>query len=367
MSSSRDTASTSSSLSRPSYSNKTESKEGRLYLDAASSSVPYPLPIDLAETHRQIIFAQLIDMIYDTPILSDELLNKPPLRVLELGCDTGWWSATCHRYFNDRGHQIEFVGMDIKAPIGVDDSYQQLGMNFEYVQHDLNQFPWPFEDGSFDLLMARNIVLALDPRQYDKTVFEYRRLLKTGGILELWEQDFNIRSMRPKIQENIGDLDALALYPVLNNAAFGPATDPFIAQLNNWVTAGFAELLMPTMPCSFIQAMFNGHLVEGVEYFDIVNVKRVAIPLNQESMSWETKRNEPRTLSEDQLVIRRVALESFIEMIQALEPFVRTTSGKSGAAWDSWLAKAKESWLEKGGLAFGECLELGAWSVRKNC
>lgn len=365
--SSRDTTTTSSSLGRPSRPNNTERKIGRIYLDAATSSVPYPLPIDLAETHRQIIFAQLMDMIYDTPILSSELLNKPPLRVLELGCDTGWWSATCHQYFADRGHHIEFVGMDIKASIGIEHSYRQLGMDFEYVQHDLNQAPWPFEDGSFDLIMARNIALALDPRHYSKTVLEYGRLLKPGGTLEIWEHDFTVRSMRPKIQEHTGDLDTLGLYPVLDNAAFGPATDPYITELNTWVTAGFAELLLPTMPCSYIQAMFSGRLVEGSELLDIADVKRVAIPLAQQSTVWETKEKMPRILKDDQVVIRRTALENFIEMIEALEPFIRTASGKSQSAWDAWLCKAKMNWLQNDGFTFGECLELGAWSVKKNC
>ncbi|KAJ4387778.1 hypothetical protein N0V93_008379 [Gnomoniopsis smithogilvyi] len=365
--SSRDTMSTLSSLGRPSRPNNTERKIGREYLDAATSSVPYPLPIDLTETHRQIIFAQLMEIIYATPILSSELINKPPLRVLELGCDTAWWSATCHQYFEARGHHIEFVGMDIKAPIGIEGPYRQLGMDFEYVQHDLNQAPWPFEDGSFDLIMARNIALALDPRKYSSVVLEYGRLLKPNGTLEIWEHDFTVRSMRPKIQEHAGDLEPLGLYPVLDNAEFGPATDPYITQLNTWITASFAELLLPTLPCSYIQSMFSGHLVEGSDAFDIVDVKRVAIPLSLDAVVWETKEKVPRTLNGDQMVIRRTALENFIEMIEALEPFVRSASGKGQSAWDAWLSKAKWHWLKNDGFAFGECLELGVWSVKKNC
>lgn len=367
--SSGDTVSSSSSMGRPSQRNNTETKVGREYLDPSTSSVTYPLPIDLTETHRQIIFAQLTDMIYGTPILSTELLEKPPLRILELGCDTGWWSATCHQYFESRGHHIEFVGMDVKASIGIETPYRQLGMDFEYVQHDLNQAPWPFEDESFDLIMARNIALALDPRKYSQVVLEYGRLLKPGGTLEIWEHDFTVRSMRPKIQDNAGDLSKLGLYPVLDNGAFGPATDPYISQLNTWVTASFADILLPTLPCSYIQSMFSGRLVEGSEVFDIVDVKRVAIPLNLEAIVWETSGKGGKTariLDDDQMVIRRTALESFIEMIEALEPIVREASGKGQSAWDAWLSKAKWNWLKNDGLAFGECLEHGVWSVKKN-
>lgn len=370
---STETISTSSIRSRPSPSprrNNTESKEGRTYLEAATSSVPYPLPIDLAETHRQIIFAQLTSMIYTTPILSKDLLANPPLRVLELGCDTGWWSASCHQYFDARGHRVEFVGMDIKAPTaGLDGYYAQMGMDWEYVQHDLNEAPWPLATASFDLVMARNLALALDPRAYSKTVMEYMRVLKPGGILEAWEHDYNIRSMRPRIQERSAEegLEELGLYPVCDNGDFGPAANSYAAQLNSWITAGFAAMLMPPMPCSYLQAMFGGHLVEGTEDLDITHVKRVAIPLNLEATRWEkTKDGTPRVLNGDQAVVRRTALESFITMVDALEPLIRAASGQSQAGWDAWLNKAKRNWLEEGGLAFGECLEMGAWSVKKS-
>lgn len=306
-------------------------------------------------------------MIYEKPIVSNELIKKPPLRALELGCDTGWWSAACHQYFEARGHHVEFVGMDIKAPIGIEGLYRRLGMDFEYVQHDLNQAPWPFEDESFDVIMVRNVALALDPRRYSNVVLEYGRLLKCGGTLEVWEHDFTVRSLRPKIQDQAGDLDALGVYPILDNAAFGPATDPYVTELNTWITASFSELMLPTMPCSFVQSMFSGHLVEGSEVFNMTEFKRVAIPLNLESMVWETKGKVPRILNDEQMVIRRTALESFIEMIEALEPFLRTASGKGQSAWDAWLSKAKWSWLKDDGFAFGECLEMGVWSVKKHC
>lgn len=267
----------------------------------------------------------------------------------------------------DQGHRAEFVGMDIKAPTGLDAYYDRLGVDWGYVQHDLNHAPWPFEDASFDLVMARNIALALDPRTYSKTVTEYVRVLKPGGTLEIWEQDFTVRSMRRKIQDKSSrELDMLGVYPVADNSDFAPAINPFIAQVNTWMTEGMAELLLPPMPCSFVEPMFKGHLVEGSENLDVVEGKRVAIPLSFEAMHWEiTEDNKPRSLSQDQMMIRRTALESFINMVEAMEPLLRSASRKGESAWDAWFSKAKKDWLEKGGLAFGECLELGVWSVKK--
>lgn len=398
MASSDDHASSTSSLSRPTRAIGTVKKSGRTYLSRSDVSVPYPLPVDLAETHRQIMFAQLTSLVYDTPILSRDLLNKPPLRVLELGCDTGWWSATCHQYFQARGYDIEFVGMDIKPPAGgIDDGYRHLGTDFswEYVQHDLNQYPWPFPDGYFDLVMARNIALALNGRHYSETVQEYVRVLRPGGTLELWEHDTTLRALRPEVRHyqqkhqqhqpppsplssspspsssSSSDLTLLGVYPVADSAAFRAAVNPHAAQYNTWVTAGLADVELPTMPCSYLDAMFRGHLVGGSEDLNTESmlVKRLAIPLSVAPIIWERdqqKRGQGEALGPDQEVIRRTALENFVAMVEAFGPLLQAKSGMGQADWDVWLGKAKKDWLEGGGFAYGECMELGVWSLKKH-
>lgn len=371
---STDRSSTSSVRSRTTRPVSTVLKSGRTYLDHADVSVPYPLPVDLAETHRQIMLAQLTSLVYDTPILSKDLLRRPPLRVLELGCDTGWWSATCHQYFQARGFDVEFVGMDIKQQPGANERLREMGgtdFRWEYVQHDLNQFPWPIPDASFDLVMARNIALALDGRRYSETVQEYVRVLRPGGTLELWEHDATIRALRPETrhreQPHAADLARLGLYPAADNASFRPAANSYAAQYNAWLTAGLADLELPTMPCSYIDAMLRGHLVGGSEDLETehMTVKRVAIPLCARPLSWEPQGPEPQELGPDQAVIRRTALENFVGMVEAFGPLLQEKSGMGQADWDAWLGKAKRDWMEGGGFSFGECVELGTWSLRK--
>lgn len=401
-----DTSSSTSSIrSRPTRPVSTVVKAGRTYYNRADVSVPYPLPVDLVETHRQILFAQLTSLVYDTPVLSRDVLSKPPLRVLELGCGTGWWSATCHQFFKARGHDVEFVGIDIKPLPGStgggvggggsnSNNSSDTGVadfRWEYVQHDLNQFPWPVPDGAFDLVMARNIALALDGRRYSDTVQEYVRVLRPGGTLELWEHDVTIRALRapsptPEVRRGSGsqhaaaaaaavaaDLAKLGLYSAADNASFRPAANPYAAQYNTWLTAALADLELPTMPCSYIDAMFRGHLVDGSEDLETENmtVKRVAIPLCAGPMSWEQQQQQQQrggsvALGPDQEVIRRTALESFVGMVEAFGPLLQEKSGLSiQADWDAWLGKAKRDWLEGGGFVFGECVELGVWSLKK--
>lgn len=372
-------SSTSSSTDRLARPVSTLTKSGRQYLDPSHVSVRYPLPVDLAETHRQIMFAQLTSLIYDTPILSRALLNKPPLRVLEIGCDTGWWSATCHQYFKARGHDVEFVGMDIKPPQPVAVG-SGTDLRWEYVQHDVNEVPWPIPDGAFDLVMVRNIALALDGRRYSETVQEYVRVLRPGGTLELWEHDVTLRSLRADValaqQAADPDLALLGLYPASDNASFRPAANAFAAQYNAWVTAALADLELPTMPCSYLDSMFRGYLVGGSEDLETENmvVRRIAVPLSAVPMAWEQQQAQApdqkrgsgaRTLGPDQEVIRRTALENFVGMVEAFGPLLQEKSGLTQADWDAWLGKAKRDWMEAGGFAFGECTELGVWSLKK--
>lgn len=63
------------------------------------------------------------------------------------------------------------IGMDLVGLPGVD------------VVHDLNQFPWPFEDSSFDRVYMLNIIEHLPDTI--KVMEEAHRILKVGGELHI--------------------------------------------------------------------------------------------------------------------------------------------------------------------------------------
>ncbi|KAF3763931.1 S-adenosyl-L-methionine-dependent methyltransferase [Cryphonectria parasitica EP155] len=361
-------------------------KAGRIYLDTTGAVVAYPFPIDLAETHREIMLSQLNTTIFGSLILTEDLIlgedNPPPRRVLEVCCDTGWWSAALHQQLQERDRPAtEFVGLDIKPPPpDAETCYEGMGMTWEYVQHDVNDTPWPLPDNSFDLVMIRNVALALDSSKYSQLVQEYVRVLRPGGTLELWEHDYNIRSMRPSIQQRQqqqnhaggGDqskLDKLGLYPISESRDFGPASNACVAEYNAWIKTALADLHLPTMPCSYIETMFSGHLVEGSEDLDMMRVERVAVPFGgaEGGVSWEQQQNMggPRILTAEQEVVRRTALEGFVGMVEAFEPLLRAGGELSQVAWEDWIGKARKDWLQDGGFGLGECLEFGVWSLRK--
>ncbi len=64
-----------------------------------------------------------------------------------------------------------FINHDITALSGID------------VVHDLNVFPWPWEDSSVDEILARDVVEHLD--DFMLTMEEIYRVLKPGGLLKI--------------------------------------------------------------------------------------------------------------------------------------------------------------------------------------
>jgi SAM-dependent methyltransferase len=65
-----------------------------------------------------------------------------------------------------------YVGMDIFPGEGVD------------VIHDFDVFPYPFADNTFDEIVSKSSLEHVD--DFIATVVELHRILKPGGILEIW-------------------------------------------------------------------------------------------------------------------------------------------------------------------------------------
>lgn len=56
------------------------------------------------------------------------------------------------------------------------------------IVHDLNNTPYPFEDNTFDYILASHVLEHLN--SFHKTVTELARILKPGGILEVYAPFF---------------------------------------------------------------------------------------------------------------------------------------------------------------------------------
>lgn len=362
---------------------------GRRYL--RDSTLPYPLPCDLAETHRQTLRTMLLCQIFSTPVCAPVFQETPPKKVLEVGCGSGYWSALCHEYFSKRGSpSISFTGLDI-APLAL--PMDKSGdMDWRFVQHDLRRLPLPFADGEFDLLMLKDISIAIPQSDRIQQVLtdEYIRILSPGGVLEVWEGDHKIRllmahSTRTTAEDSDDSDDsededqehanATGTYILTPQTPIKSAQNQYIIDYNLWLSRAFDSRNLSSIPCTLIRPW----LIQESESLTAIDSRRLAIPLGE--VRWERegigsdaamkkgkaalKDSDRRVLTVGQAAVRRTALMTFVQMVQSLEPLLKQASGKGQDEWDRWYAGMMTDLLKGNGTSFGECLEVGAWWARK--
>ncbi|KAL2286702.1 hypothetical protein FJTKL_06689 [Diaporthe vaccinii] len=257
------------SLSRPSRPFVTKSN-GRTYL--ADPTLAYPLPVDLHELHRQSLRTLLLFQLFGGPLCSPFFNNKPPTRVLDVGCAYGFWSMMCHSYYSRKGFpNVHFTGLDIAALGGIAGMPQVTGppggpkdrvsststsssasashwaeqppdknMRWNFVQHDLRLLPLPFGEEEFDVIVCKDMSMSVPTDHFPLIIDDFMRILKPGGALEVWECDHPIRMLRPHVP------DTPATGPnTEDSAASAPTTDGKAAD-----KAAAEEASTPTTPAT---------------------------------------------------------------------------------------------------------------------
>jgi hypothetical protein len=301
----------------------------------------------------------------------------------------------CHRYFKGRGHStISFTGIDIaplspgSANLAADVAKPDRDMRWKFIHHDLRQLPWPVPSEEYDLVMVKDMSLGTTNIQMQRFIDEYLRLLRPGGMLEIWESDHLIRMLRPHVPgsattaEDADEQEAassLGAYVMSSNTPLSAPLNQFLVEYNNWLTRALENRDLSAVPCTLIQPI----LLQESETVTEVKSRRLAIPLSE--VRWERegvggivtrdgkrtgeargKDQKPeRTLTGGQIALRKTALLTVVQQVQALEPILREVSGKSQDEWDVWLGKMMSDLMSESGTSWGECLEVGAWWAKK--
>ncbi|ATZ52295.1 hypothetical protein BCIN_08g00520 [Botrytis cinerea B05.10] len=364
-------------------------RNGRRYL--RDPTLAYPLPCDLPEIHRQTLRTMLLCQVFNGPTCSSAFNNRPPKRVLEIACGTGFWSVMCHKHFSHKGHSsIQFTGIDI-APLAprmdADDD-----MNWRFVQHDLRKTPLPFRDEEFSLIMVKDLSMAQSTKDNPQSLMdEYLRILKPGGTLEIWDGDHTIRMLLSHTPPAAKDKDnsaqalkqihtnAMGAYTITPQTPLAEPQNQYLIDYNTWIAKALDARDLPTMPCTSMRAV----LLQEAAVLEKIESRRLAIPLGE--VRWEregvggsttslnglheskgkSKELDRKHLTPGQAALRRTALMSIIQMIESLEPLLKEASGKSMDEWDRWCGNLMTDLLKNNGTSWGECLEVGAWWAKK--
>ncbi|KAJ5898991.1 hypothetical protein N7495_003735 [Penicillium taxi] len=332
----------------------------------------YPLPSDIAEIHRQSLRTMMLLRVFGGPFCNPHISNHPPKRVLELACGSGLWSGLCHEYFVRRGQpNVAFVGLDM---VSLAPDLRKQGMNWQFKRHDLRRPHLPFPDDYFDLVFIKDAGMTpQSPAQQASGLTEYLRVLKSGGVLEIWDSDSVFRSLLPnpaparKVSTKDQEIaNSTATYTFSAATPFTAAQNKFLIDYNSWVEKSFDRRKLTVLPCATIGLAFQSE----IDIMENVDSRRIAIPLGD--MRWEREgqggkdsTGSRKTLTPEQASIRQTALLTVIKMIEGMEPLLMEASGKSRDEWDRWWVAMTTDLFQKGVFASGECLEVSAWWGQK--
>ncbi|KAJ7065738.1 S-adenosyl-L-methionine-dependent methyltransferase [Mycena amicta] len=142
------------------------------------------------ESNRLDSFHRALWRYFDGP-LPQPLGEFSPRRILDLGCGSGAWATDMALLYP----QAQVLAVDLFSP--PDQTYPS---NVEFQQTDLTK-EWPFEDGSFDIVHSRLVLIHL-PGAPD-IAQRAARLVKRGGyiLLEDFDSTSCIRTGGPALKE----------------------------------------------------------------------------------------------------------------------------------------------------------------------
>ncbi len=152
---------------------------------------------------------EILEMVYGKNMMSeggekaiDFMIGSQDLggkSVLDFGSGIGGVS-----YYLASKHKVQIVGVDL-SPIAIEISKQNApkeSKNKILFQLIHSNHRLPFDDESFDLILAKGVFMIMDPKDREASLQEFYRILRPGGrvVIDEWLEDCkDYKSMLAKI------------------------------------------------------------------------------------------------------------------------------------------------------------------------
>ncbi len=138
---------------------------------------------------------------YLRKIVDRHLPDTHPVRILDVGCGHGY----IHPMLRALGYEV--TGVEVASEVLA--MAQQENPGNKYVAYDGSQLP--FEDKSFDLVLAICVMHHVPPKSWPNFVSEARRVLRPNGQFVVFEHNPLNPATRYVVANNDIDSDAVLL------------------------------------------------------------------------------------------------------------------------------------------------------------
>ncbi|KAF4622885.1 hypothetical protein D9613_002243 [Agrocybe pediades] len=165
-------------------------KHGQKHHSYDSEKAPYPLSYDKNVLELQGLDNRLAQYLANS--ISFAKFDKPPARVLDLGCGTGAWIIDAAKFWP----HCEFVGfdlVDVQIPLAYLDS--SISTRIEWKHGNFLTTKLPFEDDEFDHVHIQSIATGVPESKWGVLFDEVSRVLRPGGSVEVIEDDIIFPSL----------------------------------------------------------------------------------------------------------------------------------------------------------------------------
>ena len=345
--------------------------QGRRY----TAQLPYLLPSDLKELQRQNLFHNVASQVLNKPTSAPIDPLNPPRRVLDLCCGNAYWVSLCHDFYCCLGiPRVQFTGIDI---VNFAPNLNCFGIDWAFVQHDVRDIPFPFEDDYFDLIVGSNnaLVFTTDITEYMRLMQELCRICSPGGHVEFRDMDHEVHRLVPNAvapdtlsMEDSMNAQEQGVYFISSAADLASCENPYMKDLSFWMQ----KCIQPKHATDPVLHLLGIKQVPGFEQSEC---KVVAIPFSQ-ALIWEdpedrgvdrlqTHRRRQHQSNESQRTLREAALHLIVGECEALEPYLKQVCGKNEEEWCRWWNMMTESLPSGRSCNTGESLVLGSWWSKK--